>query len=463
MQQMIEACVSCLTSFVLLAVYTMLLILLDWKLLLVFMLCTMLDIIVMKKTKDYEAGCRGKLAAVGRRKGYLFQIMSDYRFGKELRIFGMEGILQQKYQGQCRKGLEVRMQIEQHRTGGEMMGAFLDFVAQLAIYVMLFLLYLRKGLTADDFVMYIGIAASFHTVSRTFVETGTNMILLSSSIVDYRCFVEGNRYVLEEGESDAFHTVSRNCTVVFEDVSFTYPGNDRKTLDHVSFTLEPGRQISLVGENGAGKSTIVRLLCGFYEPDEGRILLNGKDIKDYDKEEYLAQISAVFQESTLYSGTLEENICLGREANQTHMREAFRMVGMEEKIRKLPMQEKSNVLKYIHDDGIEFSGGEKQRLCIARAVYKDSGLLLLDEPTAALDALAEKEIYESFSRISSGRTVLFISHRLNSNRLCDKVIFMEKGHVCAQGSHEELIDSCEAYRDMYNLQAQYYVKREMVL
>lgn len=459
-QQMIESCVSCVTSVVLLMVYTVLLILLDWKILPVFLLCTAVDIFVMKKTKDYEAGCREEFAAAGRRKGYLFNVMSDYRFGKELRIFGMEDIMRQKYQEQCRRGLSVRKRLERRQTGGEMAGALLGTIAELTIYLTLFFLYLRTGLAADDFVMYVGVAASFHTMSRSFVESGTNMILLGNSIEDYRCFVEGNRHILEERSEDIPHTVSRDCVVVFDDVSFTYPGSQKKVLDHVSFTLEAGWQVSLVGENGAGKSTIVRLLCRFYRPDEGCIYLNGRDIQDYEPDDYLAQISAVFQESVLYAGTLEENICLDSTPDKARLWGALEMVGMDEKVRQLPRQEKSNVLKYIHDDGVEFSGGEKQRLCIARAVYKESGLLLLDEPTAALDALAEKEVYESFSRISHGRTVLFISHRLNSNRLCDKVIFMEGGRVCAQGTHEELMEGCGAYREMYNLQAQYYVKKD---
>lgn len=466
-QPAIETFCGCASAILLLTGYVVLLLRLDPRILLVFLFCTCLQIRIMERTKLKKSELREEMAGVERRKNYLFHTMFDYRYGKELRLFSMDGILRGKYRAQCRDRQAVFIRQERYQTGAEMAGALLRAVCELTIYLSLLFFYLREGLPADVFVMYLGVAASFQAVSKDLAAGISELILLHVSIADYRRFVESNRYLLTKaswpdtlGASLSGSPFSGRAEVVFDDVSFSYPGSPVRVLDHVSFTLEAGCHASIVGENGAGKSTVVRLLCRFYQPDEGRILLNGTDIRDFEPDEYLRRISAVFQDSRLFAATLEENICPNQNADPVRLWEALRMTGMDEKIRRLPGQEKSNVLKYLHDDGVEFSGGEKQRLCLARAVYKSGDLLLLDEPTAALDALAEKEIYESFDRISRGRTVLFISHRLGSNRLCDKVIFLEKGRILAQGSHEDLMEGCPPYRDMYRLQARYYIRQE---
>ena len=466
-QPAIETFCGCASAILLLSGYIVLLLRLDPRILLVFLICSFLQILILQRSKQKKAGLREEKAGVERRKNYLFQTMFDYRCGKELRLFAMDGILRRKYLGSCRERQTILTRFERYQTAGEMAGALLRAVCELTIYLSLLFFYLEEGLSADTFVMYIGVAASFQNVSKDLADAVSDLIYHHVSIEDYRRFVEGKSTLAREScEASGRLSPSTEppsfgrASIVFEDVSFSYPGSAVKVLDHVSFTLEPGCHASIVGENGAGKSTLVRLLCRFYPPDEGRILLNGTDIQEWEPREYLRRISGVFQESRLFAATLEENICPNQKADPDRMWEALRMAGMEEKIRRLPRQEKSNVLKYLYDDGVEFSGGEKQRLCLARAIYKNGDLLLLDEPTAALDALAEKEIYESFDRISRGRTVLFISHRLNSNRLCDKVIFLEKGRILDQGSHEDLMDRCPPYRDMYRLQARYYIRSQ---
>ncbi len=464
-QPIIETFCRSVSAIFLLTGYAVLLARLGPWILLVFACCMFLDALAMYGLKKEEKEKRSALANADRKKDYLFQTMFDYRFGKEVRLFHMPDILTQKFHRQKAEKYALNRALERRQTCTQGIEILLNLVCEAFIYFYLLQAYLKSGLQVDDFILYTGLAASFHVISRGLIADLGQLFSLNVSIEDYRRFVEQELLPAGRGgDAAAPLAAGQKAELVFDRVCFRYPGTEKDVLHELSFRIEAGTHVSIVGLNGAGKSTIVKLICRLYRPDSGRILLNGKDIREYGVQEYQKQVAAVFQESRLFACTVAENICLeeGR-ADASLMWEALRAVGMEEKVRALPQQENSNVLKYLYDDGVEFSGGESQRLCIARAVYRQGDILLLDEPTAALDALAEKSIYESFDRISKGKTTVFISHRLNSNRFCDQVLFLENGQVFAQGTHDELLESCAPYREIYEMQAKYYKREEEAL
>lgn len=467
--KMAESCISqtkpivetfcrCISAGVLLTGYAVLIARLNLGVLFVFALCVFLNMLVMRRAAKIEIKNREARANIERKKGYLYTTMHDYRYGKELRLFNMAAILTAKFNRQKNNKYILNKSIEKQKNISNGLEGGLAFICELAIYLFLVFSYIKEGLTVDNFILYTGIAASFQLTAKGLIGDLSVLFSLNASISDYREFVEsGKTFTDAEGEKEVRGDKNEACPeIVFQNVFFRYPGAEQDVLQNLSFSIESGTHVSIVGINGAGKSTIVKLICRLYRPDSGKILLNNRDIWEYSGQEYMEKIAAVFQESKLFACSIAENICFGQTVDNQRFWDALRAVGMEEKIRGLKDQERSNTLKYLYDDGVEFSGGETQRLCIARAVYKQSDILLLDEPTASLDALAEQSIYESFSQLSKNKTTVFISHRLNSNRFCDKVVYLENGQIVSQGTHEELMQKCESYHCLFMMQAQYY-------
>lgn len=229
-------------------------------------------------------------------------------------------------------------------------------------------------------------------------------------------------------------------------------------IHNLNLKVKAGENIALVGVNGAGKTTLVKLLCGFYHPNKGQILINGREISDYPETEYRKLVGAVFQDMMVMATSVAENIACEKQEDidEQKLRQAMRLADIEEKIFSLPRKEKTSVTNFLDKDGVSFSGGELQRILLARALYKDAPLLLLDEPTSALDPLAETAVYEQYHRLSQGKTTIFISHRLASTKFCDRIIYYENGQVKEDGTHDELMKENGAYARMFEIQSQYY-------
>ena len=242
------------------------------------------------------------------------------------------------------------------------------------------------------------------------------------------------------------------------DVSFRYPGSEEYALRHINLKFRIGERLALVGMNGSGKTTLIKLLCRLYDPTEGTILLNGIDITRYSYDEYIALFSVVFQDFKIFAFSVAENVACTSEPDRERVRSALRGVGLEERIDAMPHGMDTAITREYEDDGVDLSGGEGQKLAIARALYKDAPFLILDEPTAALDPLAEAEIYSRFDRMSENRTTVFISHRLSSCRFCDEIAVFDGGRIAEQGNHETLLAQNGKYAELWNAQAQYYVE-----
>lgn len=250
-------------------------------------------------------------------------------------------------------------------------------------------------------------------------------------------------------------------TIVLEDVSFRYPGSYRDVLSHIDLTIEPGESLVLVGLNGAGKTTLIKLLTRLYDPTQGRILLDGRDIRDYDVQDLYRMYGIIFQDFGRYAETAGENIRFGsiHKTNAEDIRQAARASGADGFIERLPDGYDTPLMRIFEPNGIELSGGQWQKLAIARAFYNDCDVLILDEPTASLDALAEQEVYDQFDRLRKGKTTIFVSHRLSSATLASKIVVLENGRVVEEGDHASLMQAGGRYSELFTTQAKRYMEQ----
>ncbi len=260
-----------------------------------------------------------------------------------------------------------------------------------------------------------------------------------------------------QGDLHLDKSSDKKYEIEFQDVSFRYPGSEQYALRHVNMKLRVGQRLAVVGQNGSGKTTFIKLLCRLYDPTEGVILLNGTDIRQYNYEEYLSIFSVVFQDFRLTDFTLGQNVAAKEEYDKTHVEDCLCKAGFDERLRELPLGMETYLTKNFSDEGVDMSGGEKQKIALARTLYKNAPFIILDEPTAALDPIAEAEIYSRFNEIIEDKTAIYISHRLSSCRFCDGILVFDKGAVVQQGSHDSLMqDSSGKYHELWFAQAQYY-------
>ena len=249
-------------------------------------------------------------------------------------------------------------------------------------------------------------------------------------------------------------------TVDIVDLCFSYPNSEKYVLDHLNLTIKPGEKMALVGENGSGKSTLIKLLCKLYKPSSGVIYLNGIDISQIPDDIYWEIIGAVFQDAMVFPFSIRDNITLEESVDEERLSKAINDSGIEQIMDGLSNGIDTVLLRILDDEGLDISGGQRQRLYLARALYKNNKFLMLDEPTAALDPLAEASLYKQYDSLTKGKTSLYISHRLASTKFCDRVAYLKDGKILELGSHDELMDSNGEYKELFHIQAKYYMESD---
>ena len=340
--------------------------------------------------------------------------------------------------------------------------AAVGFVQMAAMYGYAVHRAILGEITIGDFSVFAGACLSLSAAFGGLVGGMTNMLYLSKYVDDYKKYTElAKPSHLKKGQAaipdkEAGNVGNRQFLIEFRDVSFRYPGTDRNVLDHVSLAIGDREKLAVVGVNGAGKTTFIKLLCRLYEPTEGVILYNGTDISEIRYDEYVRLLSVVFQDFRLLAFTMEENVVLNQSSDRGKVLEAIRKSGLEDKLERLPKGLDTNVGKDFDEEGVEFSGGEGQKLVTARAYYKDAPIVVLDEPTSALDPISENAVYQRFHEIMEDKTAIFISHRLASTRFCDRVAVFAGGKIVECGTHEQLMEQEGLYRQMFLKQAEYY-------
>lgn len=477
----------------------------------VYVICIAVDTVLRFYMNKIEREAFLKLSKVNRIFGYLFWELQDIRFGKDIRLYGAEKLMEEK----CAK--ENNYQTNAYKTQSmdalpyDMASTLMGMIRYIADLLILGQKALTGEITLGAFTMYMNAGNAFHQSLRSIVWNVQDL---------YRKLSYANEFVTFMEYPNAIHhgallpQTDREHTIEFRNVSFTYPGSDISVLKNINITLHPGEHISIVGLNGAGKTTFIKLLCRLYDPTEGQILLDGTDIRELVYEEYVSLLAVVFQDFELFAFTARENVTLteshakagdvltneeklekeykerftgkkrivdakfgaytdsetktsetqndiqqGLETaqNDTRFDNVIEQVGLTETLSELKYGADTFIMKGFDEEGTELSGGQKQKLAIARALYKDAPIVILDEPTAALDPIAEYEIYNQFNTLVGGKTAIYISHRLSSCRFCDIIYVFVNGEIRERGTHDELVsvdNGC--YAEMFAAQAQYY-------
>lgn len=388
---------------------------------------------------------------------YANKTATSREFAKDIRMFGLRGWLEDLWGSTMRLYSAFCAKRERKYIWANIIDIVLTFLRNGIAYAFLIGITVKNGLPASQFLLYFAALSGFAQWVVEILDKLSVMHKQSLDISTIREFLDWDEpFDLNGGERIAFEP-NKQYEIRLDDVSFRYPKADKDTLSHINLTVHPGEKLAIVGLNGAGKTTLVKLVCGFLDPTEGRILLNGEDIRKFNRNDYYALFSAVFQEFSVLDVTVKENVaqCVNG-IDETRVWQCIDKAGLTEKIQSLPKGIETHLGRRVFKDGVEFSGGQTQRLMLARALYKNAPILVLDEPTAALDPIAENDIYQKYNEMTHGRTSFFISHRLASTRFCDRIIFVDGGKIAEEGTHDELLKNGGGYAYMFEVQSKYY-------
>lgn len=426
--------------------------------------------------EERKQGFKEEKARADRRLNYIAYGTRGMKEAKDIRIFSMTGMLKEITEEVIRGKNAVEAKVLRWQFLRAGITALLIFVRNGLACLFLIERYLEGGMTVGDFSLYFGAIAGIGMWLTKLSEAVSGFREAENFVRDFYGFLALPEGAGTKPGSPASHGkctgkpggTGRAVSFILEDISFSYrkweDGEEREVpiFRNLDLTIRAGERLAIVGRNGAGKSTLVKLLCGMLEPDRGRILMDGRDIWAIPKEELYGHFSAVFQHSRILPVSVARNVMLDvrEREDKDAMWEAIRAAGLEEKVKSLPSGEETGLVGQISEEGTELSGGQEQRLLLARALYKAAPVLLLDEPTAALDPKAESEIYEKYGELTEGKTSVFVSHRLASTRFCDRILFIEEGRIAESGSHLELMEKNGRYADMFRVQSRYYRDQE---
>ena len=386
--------------------------------------------------------------------GYLFKIFFSETAAKDIRLYGMQDYL-------CGKNEECLNDTACFSEEGIFEGknqAKFSFVVQLLagyIYVYVAVMAMSGAVSVGDVLMYSGAIITMMTGVQNILTQYNQINYRNEYLKTYEDFIKRPN-MHYDGTLPIEKRDDNEYELSFRNVSFRYPGTETYILKDVSLDFKIGQKMALVGMNGAGKTTLIKLLLRLYEPTEGEICLNGINIEKYDYEEYMQIFSVVFQDFKLFAFPLDENIAAGGQVDKLRLNQVLAKIGLKEFVEGLPQKERT-LLYQENGQGVTPSGGEAQKVAIARALYKDASFVILDEPTAALDPIAEAGIYENFDSLVGEKTAVYISHRMSSCKFCDRIVVLDHGEIAEQGTHEELLEQNGIYAKLYQTQAEYYV------
>lgn len=426
-------------------------------LMLVILATTVVSFFFSNHVHGYGYRHREEEAQCERHMGYISRQEGDLNAAKDIRIFGLRPWLEELYG----KAMDAYTAFHRRAQGVYIWAGIADlvlaFLRGAVAYAYLIGLVIRGGLGVAEFLLFFTAAGGFTGwVSGILSGFGT-LHRQSLDISTVRECLEYDEPFRFDGGEPIGAQPDRAYEIRLEDVSFRYPGADRDTLEHINLTLHPGEKLAVVGLNGAGKTTLVKLICGFLDPTGGRVLLDGKDIRTFNRADYYTLFSAVFQSFSLLAGTVAVNVSQDEaDIDMERVRECVEKAGLRTKVESLPDGYDTYLNRRVYEGAVLLSGGETQRLMLARALYKNAPFLVLDEPTAALDPIAESDMYQKYNEMTDGRSSVYISHRLASTRFCDRIIMLGNAGICEEGTHEELLRRGGGYASLYEVQSKYY-------
>lgn len=385
---------------------------------------------------------------------YLVNVMLEERRADDIRIGHLDHFLDVQFGKAMEHFLPMYLDFARFSAITDGKNALLSLLSNFAAYLVIGARALYGVLPIGDVLLYAGSVTRAMSDLQTFLATGSEFDYINSYLSTYEDFI-AQPSMAYDGTLPIEKRDDGQYEFAFHDVSFSYPGTNIPVLEHVTLSFAVGEKTALVGRNGAGKTTLIKLLCRLYEPTSGYITLNGIDIRKYSYKEYTQAFSVVFQDFHLFSLPLDENIAAGTEIDEAALQSSLAKVGLTDRVQQLPQGVRTRLYN-DNGSGVDLSGGEAQRTAIARALYKDAPFVILDEPTAALDPIAEAEIYKQFSQMTAGKTAVYISHRMSSCKFCDRIIVLDHGRIAEDGTHDTLLANHGIYANLYETQAQYY-------
>ncbi len=431
--------------------YMIILFFLSYIIVIAVLVSVIIGVLISMIIQKIEYKLKDKLEHNIRKMNYFYEVTHDFSYGKDIRVYDFQDKINKGYT------LEINNYIRLIKLIANKSFLF-GFIEIIGLLISDFLIYyiliksVLNGMTIDNFSMYLTASLA---LSTTLKQLSTIIISINKNhLICYDLFVflktdfnenKGTKKKLED-----------TLEIEFVDVSFKYPHTDNYIFENLNFKINAKEKLAIVGVNGAGKTTLVKLITRLFEPTSGTIFVNGIDAKEFDKKAYYEMFSVVFQEIHMLAFPVRENITLGHKSDDERIWECLQKVGLYEKIKNLPNGLDTMMLKNIDENGLLLSGGEQQKLAIARALYKNGNMVILDEPTSALDALAEATIYQDFNSLVSSKTAVYISHRLASTKFCDHIALFDGKTLAEYGTHDELMKMNSKYYEMFVTQGKYY-------
>jgi len=454
-QAIVNIAVDLVSNIIGLVAYSTLLFLLSPVVFLILSATTIANYHFLKLHRLWDYKNRDKWVRIDRKLDYINNKSGNFEQAKDIRLYGMSDWFVSLFS--VILGERKKWSVKSERAGYavDAGSGILNLVRDGGAYAYLIYRMMAQNLPVSDFVLYFGVIAGFSGLLLGVANNINSLNSTSLAFCDLREFLDmPDRWRRGEGIA----TPEGTCAVSFKNVCYRYAGAESDTIKNLSFEIKKGEKIALVGLNGAGKSTLAKLLCGLYAPTGGDICVGGHKMGEYDRDAYYKMFSVVFQDIHLMPVSISRNIalCKKEDVDYAKLDDKIALAGLKEKIGHLPDGYESILVKSVHENAIDLSGGEKQKLALARALYKNGHMIVLDEPTAALDPIAENEIYLKYNELTAGRTSVFISHRLSSTRFCDRIFYIENGEITEVGSHDELMGKNGKYAEIFNIQSHYY-------
>lgn len=426
-------------------------------LILVILLTTVISYLIGNRANEWRYRHREEEADMENQMFYLTRRASNLAAAKDIRIFGLRPWLEELYGKAMEAYIAFQKKAQRAHLWAKVVDLVLTFLRNAVAYAYLIGLVIGGEIGVAEFLLFFSAVGGF-TAWVTGILSGFNTLHRQSLDISTvrECLEYKEPFRFEDGAHiEPEH--GRKYEIRLENVSFRYPKADKDTLTNINLTLHPGEKLAVVGLNGAGKTTLIKLICGFLDPTEGCVLLDGRDIREYNRRDYYTMFSAVFQNFSLLAGTIATNVAQDSEGiDMDRVRECVEKAGLKGKIESLREGYETYLNREVFENAILLSGGETQRLMLARALYKDAPFIVLDEPTAALDPIAESEMYQKYNEMTSGKSSIYISHRLASTRFCDRIIMIADGGIGEEGTHEELLKAGGRYAELFEVQSKYY-------
>ena len=430
---------------------------LPWYLLVLVLLSAIGAYLITRYLQRWEKDHLEEQSRYKKMLDYLDRKSGDISLGKDIRLFGMQNWIEEMYSGTVRMYYHFMERLGLRMFLIDFTEILLSFIRNGFAYFFLIRMVLADHITVSQFLLYFTAFTGLTAWVTGILQKLALLHRFSYYISAHRSYMNMEEpFLFEEGKTIP-EPKEGKYQITLKNVSFRYPGAEEDTINNIDLVVDAGEKVAVVGRNGAGKTTLIKLISGLYDPTDGKVLLNGVDIRQYNRREYYALFKTVFQTSAVFPATIAENVsCDIYDPKEDKIIRCLEQAGLQKKIDALPDGIHTHLGKEVYDDGISLSGGETQRLLLARALFREGSILILDEPTAALDPIAENEIYLHYNEMTASKTSFFVSHRLASTRFCDRILLLDQGRIVEQGTHEELLASNGSYADLFEVQSRYY-------